>query len=346
MSTNDCSPLVPDFLRAHMRRVRALAFSPNGRWLASGSNDRKVRLWDLATSKRRCEWRPKSWAVAGLAFSPDNIHIAAICQKCNGSSRSCCTAFLCRTIGGEIEELACPDGERLSSYRPQFSPDGNMLAVLHADVTLYDMMNGQLSHIRPKGRITSMVFTPDGSQLVLGMQDGDLQVWHVRTKKKKRTLCCHDSFVTSLAISQDGQLLASASSAHLEQIELEHTDSTIRILDFKSGTQLRRFTGTWDATMDLAFIPGNQLISFHDPGDQSAVYFWSAEKKEGAVWNPASPASAFAVDQKGTQLAFGRPGGEINFLDLENVRRGAKRAGTGYSPVREVKRRKFKPLFG
>src|SRR5262249_6123384 len=66
------------FFRGATGRIKAVAFSPDGKTLASGGRDGAIRLFDVATGKERACLREKSWAVEALAFSPDGKTLASV----------------------------------------------------------------------------------------------------------------------------------------------------------------------------------------------------------------------------------------------------------------------------
>jgi WD40 repeat protein len=66
----------PDF-KGHSEQVNSVAFSPDGKYLASGSRDKTIKLWDVETQREVKTLQGHSWSVTSVAFSPDGKHIAS-----------------------------------------------------------------------------------------------------------------------------------------------------------------------------------------------------------------------------------------------------------------------------
>lgn len=303
-------PGLVTFLHAHQDAVRAVAYSPDGKILASGSRDNSIILWD--TSTHQAIGSPlaghTNW-VNSLSFSPDGKILAS--ASFDGSIRLW-DIETHEAIGTALEFSA--DGTRVWSVA--FSPDGKTVAAGGADgsITLWNASNGQPLGEPLTGHqdiVYAVAFSPDGKLLASGSGDSTIQLWDTATwEAVGEPLTGHQNFVLTLAFSPDGQTLLSAgsdeklflwpittaddpiilSSGHTNQIRSVvyspdghyfasgSLDGTIRLWDAHSGEPVGQpIIADDEEVWSLAFSPDNRFLA--SASKNQSIMLWDVETR-------------------------------------------------------------------
>lgn len=247
--------------RSHSDQISALAFSPDGETLASGSHDRDVRLWNADTGKLRKSYPHKS-SVTSVAYDRSGSRLAVGTMSV-ADRRG--TVILRRAGSMEVERVLT--GPKLWAAGLAFHPDGKTLAGGSWDrkVRLWDAGSGEPRETLSghKDAVAATAFHPGGGILASASGDGTVRLWDPDDGKPLRTLAGHTEWVSDIAFDRTGQVLASVSH-----------DGTARLWNPDTGELLRKLKGQRGELSSVAFRPAGGGLA---TGGQDDVRLWSPE---------------------------------------------------------------------
>jgi RNA polymerase sigma factor (sigma-70 family) len=280
----------------HGREVRAVAFSPDGKTLASGGQDNTVRIWELGTGKEISRFTAvtgqgaeNAW-VSCVAFSPDGKFLAA--GAMNGPGE---VAIWELATGKEERPLRLNRGGVVSIA---FSSAGKILAAGTQDgvVHLWDADTKKLLR-RLKGnqdQIEAIAIAPDGKMLASACRDKTVYLWHPETGRELRQLKGHTDMATAVAFAHDGKTLASGS-----------WDNTIRLWDTATGKELRVLKGHATAVSTLGYLPDDKTLASGSWDGTIRLWDTATGKEMRQMQGWMRTVTSIAVSKDGKTLASG-----------------------------------------
>lgn len=224
--------------------ILCVAFSPDGKLLATGSYNSEICLWRVADSQSL--WTSKghtSW-VLSIAFSPDGTKIASGSVDQTVKVWDVHTGQAWNTFQGHTNWI----------YSVAWSPDSTTIASGSTDQTLrlWDVCTGQACKILQEHSdpIWSVAWSPDGTTIATGSSDPMVRLWDVHTGHCLKTLQGHSERIWSVAWSPDGTTIASGSN-----------DQTVRLWDVCSGQACKILQGHTNAVWSVAWSPDGTAIA-------------------------------------------------------------------------------------
>lgn len=231
--------------------IQAMAFSADGKWLATASYD-TARIWNVRTGLQHGKTIKHSYQIYVLAFSPDNKTLATASADDTARLWDVDTSqprgIPLKHNDAVVAVSFTPDGKLLATGswdgtarlwdtelgepfgKPfkhdgtvldvSFSPDGETLATStgsragpHGAAQLWNVLTGQPLHerLQHKDEVLEVSFSPDGGTLATASSDGTAQLWNVTTGQPRGEPLKHYGDVLSLTFSLDGKYLATAS---------------------------------------------------------------------------------------------------------------------------------------
>jgi WD40 repeat protein/tRNA A-37 threonylcarbamoyl transferase component Bud32 len=283
--------------RGHEGPIRSVAFSPDGRWLASGGDDKAIRIWDMAAGQTARILHGHTGQVGSLAFSANGRWLASA-----GEDK---TIRVWDLGQGEATLILRPD-TRVGGVA--FSPDNRELAAGLNDgtVRIWDPITGApcrvlRGHNKPAEAIC-VAYSPDGRRLASGgdalssqegvSQPGELKVWDTLTGQECLTPQGFIAGVKNLAFSPDGRRLAAAGP-----------DRDLRVWDMSTGQLDLILRGQSTGYWGVVFTPDGRHLAA--AGSDNTVHVWDTAtgRETLALRGHTGPIRSIALSPDGRRLA-------------------------------------------
>jgi WD40 repeat protein/tRNA A-37 threonylcarbamoyl transferase component Bud32 len=285
---------------------KPVVFSPDGKTIASGTEDGTIRLWNTAAGSlvRPLRDHHNLDAVTSLAFSPDGKTIAS--TSLGGEQVitlwDAATGYLLRTIKGHSGGV----------FDITFSPDSAQLASAGSDLTvwIWDTAQDQQARSLPgKDVVRAAAFGPDGSYLASAGLDRVITLWDLATGHAVRTFLGHTGMILGVAISRDGRRAASAGA-----------DQSVRVWDIATAKEIYTLKGHTATVTDVAFSPDGKTLA--STSVDRTVKLWEADtgREIRTLEGHVSDATAVAFSPDGKRLASAGKDGFILFWDVDSGR--------------------------
>lgn len=294
----------------HLDAVYTVAFSFDGKWLATASRDKTARIWDWNSGLLVAPPLQHQDVVRVVAFSPDDSTIATACD--DGAARMwdahryqqlvemrhqaavVCVAFspdgrrlATASRDGTVQQWDTKSGESVGKpikhsdtvWGVAFSPDGNRLATCSRDRTarIWDVQRLKTicKPLYHSWSIHSVTFSPDGTRIATASSDRTARLWNAKNGDPISEPMRHPARVTEITFSPDGARLATSSE-----------DGVVRLWDARTGVPLVQQFRHAKEVLGLAFSRDGQFLA--TGSTDFLAHIWEASELPSSNLTPVS----------------------------------------------------------
>lgn len=278
--------------------LRSVAFSPDGKHIASASDKGTVKIWNATTGQEVRSLQAHAEGVGSVVFSPDGRHLASASADKTAKVWDATTGEEVLTLRGHSKPVRSvafsADGTKIATgsdggtlriwdaatgrelHTSQgysgglaFSPDGTRMA---SGAGILDLATGKIAvSLRgDKGVVLDVSFGPDGKRIATASGNESVQIWDANTGEEVLALRGHSYWVMGVAFSPDGKRIAS--SGH---------DSEVRIWDARTGVSLLTLQGHRGIVEAVAFSPDGTRVA--SAGVDGTLKVWDVSKRQESL---------------------------------------------------------------
>jgi hypothetical protein len=263
-------------IKGHSQRINIVAFSPNGKTIASGSNDNTLRMWYAGNGRDIQTYEDAKSDFLALGWSPDNNHLA-------GGLSWAGDILVWNTSWDKVEQSLAGHNDWVKAVL--YSPDGRNIISGSRDgsVRFWDAKSGKEKYLIKEswwGEINDLAISGDGAYLAGATEHAGIVIWHVDSGKTLAVLTGHSGRVTGVAFSADGKTIISGGA-----------DGTVRI-----------WTTPESSTPETLF----DLAGKHNQGsdrikeDKGEAFKWYLKAAEGGYTPAMTQVGLMFVQGEGT----------------------------------------------
>ena len=244
-------------LPSHADWINSVVWSPNGKYIASGSNDCTIKIWDATTGACIHTLTGHDNRITSVSWSPDGKQLASSSDDCTIKIWDATTGACIHTLTSETSWITSVS----------WSPDGKHIASGSWDNTIkiWDATTGTCTQTLTghTNGVDSVSWSPDGKHIASSSDDRTIKIWNVSTGTCIHTLTGHSKRINSVVWSPDGKHIASSSD-----------DRTIKIWDTTTtGDCIHTLTGHTHRVRSIAWSPDGKHIA--SGGDDNTVRVWN-----------------------------------------------------------------------
>ena len=247
----------------HFDTVMSIAYTPDGKYLVSGSADKSIRIWDLKTHNTIQVIKAYKGIlkfVSSIVISPNGKYILSF------SIRSRTIKIWAMPSLDLVKTIKLEKGKDMI-YSQAFSPDGKYIFVGYGKsktIKMFELSTGELvrtivaakKSMTPRGSIRTLAISLDGRFIACGFHTKNkIKVWKLSTGELFRTMEGHNKTVCKIVFSPNGKHIISASY-----------DRTIKVWDAETGNLIQTLLGHGTMITSLAISPDGKYLASSDNG--------------------------------------------------------------------------------
>ncbi len=332
-------------LLGHKNEIYIAAFNPEGTLLATGSADRKVKVWDATAGKELFSLSGHTGAIYEVKFDP--INPSLITGSDDGTIRIWDIA--------PSRELLTISAQNSSSGQIAFNMDGTRLASTNENETvkIWDAQSGiELVTLYNSGTMTKikdLAFSLSGTRVLTAGDDGIVRIWDIATGRELGAISGHTSRINGITISQDGTRLATTSNdnkAKIWDISLEKIsntplltvdhpglvsavafnpdgsnfitgvqDGTARLWDAVTGQEILTLRGHANSVLAAAFHPNGKQVATASLDGTAKIWNINSGEDLFTLHGHTSEVTSIAYSPDGTRIATASRDGMAKLWD-------------------------------
>ncbi len=300
-------------LTGHRDWVFAVAVTPDGKQVISGSRDKTLKVWNLETGQEKFTLTGHSNGVSAVAVTPDGKYVIS------GSGDKTLKVWNLET-GQEKSTLT---GHSNGVFAVAVTPDGKYVISGSIDKTLkvWNLETGQEKSTLTghSDSVEAVAVTPDGKHVISGSSDNTLKVWNLETGQEKSTLTGHSDSVSAVAVTPNGKYVISGS-----------WDNTLKVWNLETGKgifsfiknlitrrQLFTLTGHSDSVSAVAVTPNGKYVISGSWDNTLKVWNLETGQEKFTLAGHSHRVDAVAVTPNGKYVISGSWDNTLKVWNLE-----------------------------